>query len=305
MNDILTTAYEVITPILLCVAVGVWFGRRFDPDPRMISRLSLYVMLPALVFVSIAESDIQGGDVTLLALVSVLAIVLLTGIAWIAAKPLRLPPTTQSAFILTVMLMNTGNFGLPFIEFALGDAGLQRAAVVFVTQAILTYTIGIYVASSGTATVRQGLTNILTNPLPYAAIAGFVVNTTGASLPLPLARAVGIYADGSVPLLLLLLGVQLSMIRIDIRFRARLRALVASAGLRLLLTPLIVLAITAVLGIDGITRDVLVLQLSMPTAVNAIVLSNEFGSDVDLAAPAILVTTLASVATLSVLVALL
>lgn len=300
MADILQIAYEVITPILLCVAAGAWYGRRFQPDPRALSQLSLFVLLPCLIFVSIAESDIDPADMGGLAGMTAFTCTTMALIGWLLVRRQRdLSPSTRSAFVLSIMLMNTGNFGLPFVAFAFGDVGVQRATVVFVTQALVTYTLGIYVASSGSASLRRGLWNIATNPLPYAAAAGLFVNTTGQTLPLPLDRAVYIFADGAVPLLLALLGVQLSQIRrVDM---ASLRMLALASGTRLLFTPVLVLAATALVGIGGLNRDLLVVQLSMPTAVNAIVLSNEFGSDVDFAAAMILVTTLLSVVTLSVL----
>jgi predicted permease len=302
MAEMLNVAYEVITPMLLCAAVGIWFGRKFKPDPRMISRMNLYVLTPSLAYVGMAQAEIEISDLGRMAGVVFGVAGVLGVVSWMLAKQQRsLPPTTQSAFVLTTILVNAGNFGIPFSEFAFGEEGKQMAVIVVALTVIVTNTLGIYVASSGTATIWQGIRNIFSVPLPYAITAGFIVNFGHVTPPVPIARSVYIFSQGSVPVILILLGVQLSQMSIQEQTWARIRAIGLAAGTRLMIAPLIALALTALLGINGLPRDVLILQLSMPTAVNAAILSNEFGSDISFVAPTILVTTLASVITLSLL----
>jgi predicted permease len=99
-------------------------------------------------------------------------------------------------------------------------------------------------------------------------------------------------AQAAVPMMLLLLGVQLA--RIDVR--GHLRHIVGpislSAALRLLVPPLLCLLLAPLLGVSGMPRNVVLLQLSMPTAVTAALLATEFGSDVQFVSAAILISTL-------------
>jgi len=71
--------------------------------------------------------------------------------------------------------------------------------------------------------------------------------------------------------------------------------------LRLLLGPLIAVGLVALLGISGLTRQVAIVQSAMPTAVVTGVLASEFGADAEFVTATILVSTITSVATLSVL----
>jgi predicted permease len=81
----------------------------------------------------------------------------------------------------------------------------------------------------------------------------------------------------------------------------RWNALVMAVGTRLVIAPLVVAVLTALLGFSGVEQHALVVQLAMPTAVNAAVVAAEFGGDADFVGGAVVVSTLASVATMTVL----
>jgi len=101
--------------------------------------------------------------------------------------------------------------------------------------------------------------------------------------------------------MLALLGIQLSRASI----RGRIKPIVMAAGMRLIVSPVIAVALVALLGLSGLTRQVAIVQASMPTAVIAGVLTTEFGGDIDFVTGAILVSTVASTVTLSVILSLL
>ena len=63
--------------------------------------------------------------------------------------------------------------------------------------------------------------------------------------------------------------------------------------------------LSGLVGLDGLARDVTVLESAMPTAVITTILATEFDSDPPFAALCVLVTTLASLLTLTILLNLL
>ena len=101
--------------------------------------------------------------------------------------------------------------------------------------------------------------------------------------------------------MLVLLGMQL----------ARTRALVQpgfltlSAGLRLVVGPLLAWGLTTLLGFKGLPRAVVILQTSTPSAVLPLLYAVRFGTRPDLVASAIFVSTLLSAGTLTILLYLL
>ncbi len=306
MAEFFRVAFTVITPIFVTAGLGFWFGRRFKPDPSTISRLAIYIFLPALVFRGIAESNLPPsaiGQVFVLAFSISISITVVASLVVRFFKPV--PDKTRSAFVVSAMMANAGNYGLPFIEFAFGSAGIPVSIIVFIASSISNYTLGIYVASSGDATLRQGIMNVLRVPLPYAAALGLAFNLTQVTLPLPIMRAVDLLANAAVPLMILLLGIQLSRINVQGYLRSVIAPVSLSATLRLLVTPLICMLLAALYGVTGLPRNVVLVQMSMPTAVTAALLATEFGSDVQYVTATILITTLASLLTLSLIMTIL
>jgi hypothetical protein len=250
-----------------------------------------------------ANAAIRIDEMAILAAFVVATSMTLAAMGWQMSRTQRqLPLAAQSTFVLTIMLMNTGNFGLPFIEFAFGAEGLQRATLVFVVQAIITSTLGIYVISAGSVSPLAGLKNIFTNPMPYATMLGIIFSVGGITLPQTLERTLRLLGSGAIPVMLLLLGMQIA--NAPLRNRQLIDTVTLAVLTRLVVTPLLLFALTTLLHITGVTQQVLIVQLSMPTAINAVILSEEYGGDVSLAATITLATTLASIVTLSILVSL-
>jgi predicted permease len=71
--------------------------------------------------------------------------------------------------------------------------------------------------------------------------------------------------------------------------------------MRLLLAPLLAWAIASMMGLQGLTLNVVVLESAMPTAVITTILATEFESDPPFAALAVLTTTLLSIPTVTIL----
>ncbi len=199
--------------------------------------------------------------------------------------------------MLSVVSVNAGNYGLPLNDFAFGQAGLQRAIVYFVVTAMISNTLGVYLASRGTASVRRSLSNVLMVPLPYATVLGFVINMRNIALPIPLDRAVTLLGQAAVPGMLIVLGLQLSRASI----KGRMGPIVLATITRLGVAPLIAILLAILLGLSGLARQVSIIQTSMPTAAMAGVLATEFSSDAEFTTAVILISTLASIVTLSIL----
>ncbi|GAB4517773.1 MAG: AEC family transporter [Anaerolineae bacterium] len=297
----LSVIYEIISPIFLAAAIGFYIGRRFHPDTRTMSTIVLQVFLPALVLGSIAETTLSPEQIGLIAVLVILQTIVMSSIGLVGAWLYRLPPTMRSSYMLGAMLANTGNYGLPVISFTFGERGLQTAVIVMVCTSIVTNTWGIYLATPRGGNPLAGVVNIFRVPTVYVIPIGLYLNFTDHTLPLPAARLVELFSGAAVPIMMLLLGIQLSRITFNKESRGTLPAVGSAVFARLLLAPVSVFLLTSLLGIGGLMQQVMILQLSMPTAVNGAVLITEFGGDPQFITTMILGSTLLSVVTLSLL----
>ncbi len=297
----LTIFANNILPIFIVAGVGFLLARYWHVEVRTLSRLTLYGLVPCLVFDLLVTTPISAGEFGRLVVFTVCSVLGIGLIAWLVTLPFRLDRSTLSAFLIVVMFANGGNYGLPLTLFAFGQDALARATVYFVVSLVLTYTVGILIASSGQRSLGQSLAGLGKIPTLYALIAAAVVMATKTTLPVAVMRPVQLLGDAAIPSMLLVLGMQLERAT-----RPERPLLVGLAtALRLVVSTLLGLGLVAVLGISGSTRQAAVLQSAMPSAVVTTILALEFEIAPAFATGVVLLSTVISPFTLTLLIALL
>lgn len=301
MAELLSIMFNVISPIFIIVGIVVLIARRLNPDPRGLSTILVYLFIPSLAFTGIVQSDLRGGEVIGLAAVAVTMSLLMALVGLGVSRLAKFDRKLESAFLISIILVNAANYGIPLNRFAFGPDGERQAIIYYVMSVMMGNVLGVYFASRGEASVKAAVLNVLKVPIAYAALAGLIVNLAEITLPLPVERAVGILSQASVPGMLALLGLKLA----EASLRVRWRPLLLATGIRLVLAPLIAFPMAALLGLTGTTFQVAIVESSMPTAVLANALATQFNSDAEFTSAVTLVSTLASIVTLSILIAIL
>ncbi|MCB9419177.1 MAG: AEC family transporter [Ardenticatenaceae bacterium] len=294
-NELLTVIISTVVPIFIIVGLTGIVGRYRQLDVHTLSRISIYLLSPALILVNISQSGLGPGELSHIVVAAMVVCGAMAIIASLIARRLHYSQALASSFILTAFIMNSVNFGLPYIEFAFGQAGLETAVVFTVGQVFMAYLVGTYVASRGRSSVGTAVRNVLTIPMPYAFALGLWLNATGRSLPSPVLQACEVLARGIIPVTLVVLGLQLS----HAQLRGRWRSLLVAAVTRFGVGTAVAMGIAFLFGFQGLTRQVFIMEASMPAGVLSGVLSTEFGGDPEFAAATILVTTLGSTLYLS------
>ena len=295
--NILNIALTVMLPIFAVIGLAALFGRWSPLDARTLSRLIVYLFSPALVFQNIVEADFSTGELWSIFLMAILSSIILLLISWGTASILKFDRKLSSGFMMSILISNAGFLGFPVVEYSLGNKGLQYAVIFFAVANTITNMIGIYVSSLGERSVRGALKNVFLVPLIYTTALALWLNYQEVTLPLPVTRGVSILGQAAIPCAMVFLGLQL----IETRVKSKPGPIVLASVLRLLVAPVIAFLLAGWLGISGLLADVMIIQLSMPTALFAAVFALEFGSDIDFVTSTILVTTLASIFTLSIL----
>jgi predicted permease len=290
-----------LLPIFLAAGAGYFLSRFSNLNPRSLSQVIFYIFSPCLLYKLLTNSQLSNGDIIKTMLFASLIILSVGAITWIVVSLVKLPRRMQAAVLLSTMFMNSGNFGLPVILFAFGEAGLSFASLFFVTNLIFNYTFGVVIASMGTAPLKQSLLNLLKIPAIYAVILAFFSLRTGWELPLPVNRTVNLLGDASIPGMLVLLGMQLQ----SVDWRGNLLPLALTSSLRLLAAPAIAILAAPLFNLSGAAYQSGVLQSAMPTAVLCTVLATEYDAEPKFVTAAVITTTLLSPLVLTPLLAFL
>ena len=287
--------WQVLAPIFLTAGTGYLLARRLNVAPHGLGKAAFYVFTPCLLFDKFSHSNLSADDLGRLALFTTLTVAGSGLIAWTLARLLHFDRVTGAAFVLCAIAGNTGNYGLPTNQFAFGDAALDPAVIYYAISTLILSTVGVYVAASGRRTARQALRNVLSVPLVYAGVAGLLVWATGAPLPLPIERFANLAGQAAIPVMLVILGMQLA----GVRLRDDIGRVSVAAATKLLSGPLLGVFFASLLGLSGITRQAAIVEASVPTAVLAMVLATEYDTAPGFTASVVMVSTLASLVTMT------
>jgi len=297
---VLDVFFDVILPVVLIAAVGGAVGRWRAIPVAPLSAIVFYLFSPALVFGSLANTQLSAGLSFRIAGVTVLTFVLSYFASMLFSTVRRHDAPLRAGFALAVSSQNAGNMGLPVSLLAFGQQGLDIAVVNFVASASLGASAGVFIASMAGGSRRDALLAPFRYPMMYAAVAGVLVNALDVELPIAIDAPIQTLGDAAVPAMLVVLGLQVQQsVGVD-----DLPDTIAAIAMRLLLAPVFALLATTVLGVDGVPQRAMLVLSAMPTAVITIILATEFGAQPRFVTRVVVGSTLASVATLTLLIAL-
>ena len=282
---------SVVAPVFIVALVGLaWARSGAHFDEVSISRLVLNVGIPCLVFRSLTSLDVPPAELARMAglAAAVMSMFAVGGVA--VLKAMKLPAHT---YLGPLVFANSGNIGLPICLFAFGDAGLALGMAYFAVSSTCHVVLG-GPLFAGSFSLRP----FFRSPLTWAVVVTVGVVASGVTVPMWIARTTTLLGDIAIPLMLLTLGVSLSKMHPESLGRSMILSFVrlglgVSAGLLL----------TTLLGVDGLTRKVLVLQASMPVGVLNYLFAHRYGRSPEQVASLVLVSTLLSVVSIPVLLA--
>lgn len=284
-----------ILPIILLSGAGFALGKLLHVDPRSLGRVVFYIFSPVLLFDLLVQNELNLGEAAIVIAFALCFILMIGVLTFLLGYLLKLERPALVAILITTMFANTGNYGLPLVSFAFGEQALSYAGIYFATTTLLFYTLGVFLASLGHMTFREAILGLFRIPPMYAVLLAILMNTWNVEIPMPVARAVELAADGTIPLMLILLGVQLT----KVEFSGNQRALQLSVALRLVIAPLAALLFAGLFGLQGFSRQASVTEASMPSMVSATVLATEYNLDSKLVTAVVFISTLLSPLTLT------
>ncbi len=288
---------QVLAPIALMVAAGFLLRKRLTVDVRSVSRIVFYILAPCLVYTSIVTSELDFDSSWRSLAFAGLYMATMGVLAYVLARRWKYGNRLGSAFILCTILLNNGNYGLPLNLFAFGPEGFNYALMLFMFNSLVGSTISIYLLARGQNGGMLALRRTLATPIVWAMVLGFISRYSGVAPNGSMFEMIEIAGRSAIPIFLVVLG--MSLAQVDLR--TNLQPVSRLTVLRMLGGPALAIVLARLVGLTGIAHSVAIMQGSMPTAVNAIVLSNEFETTPDFVAGSVFSTTIASIFTLPAL----
>lgn len=301
---------SAVLPVLTIAAAGFALGTVRDLNVDALAAVAIYILLPALVFHSVATTEIPGATAVTLGLGVGLFVLGMAVLSSAVGRALGETDPVLGSLVLSSTFSNAGNYGIPLAAFAFGAVGRSTAVLYIVFQTVLMYTVGVYLASRGSSeSVREAALEVFKLPLVYAVVVACLARLLDAVPADGTAsmEAIRLTGDAAIPVMLVLLGIQLA----STSYGSAIRRSTPVFALKLFASPILAVVIALGIGLDGDVGRVYVLACAMPTAVTPLMLVVEYGSGrhhvsaPEYVSTAILLTTVASAFTLTVLIAIL
>ena len=138
--------FKIVAPILVLLVIGAILQRKFQFNLKALSHLITYCFMPAAVFINIYETSIEMsvlGQITIFIILFIGSQMLLSQLL---AKLLKLDKKESAVFKNSVVLINSGNYGIPVAQmiFATQPIGVAIQVILVIFQNMTTYTYGLY-----------------------------------------------------------------------------------------------------------------------------------------------------------------
>jgi hypothetical protein len=308
--ELLGIFLNVLFPVFALVAIGYAVGPKLNLEARTLARIAYFIFIPAYVFEVLSNAKIDLGIALRMSGYTVVVHVLCAALGFGVAKLLRRPPQVVAAYTLIAVFGNVGNFGIPIVKFRFPNQPYvaEVSTIYFLAIVTTSFVVGVAAANWNKSGVAKAVVAVLKTPallaVPPALLANWLNNQMGFSLPLPITRPISLLAAAMIPTMVVALGVQLASAGLP-----KLSAdMVLSTLVRLVGGPLLAAALVWPFGLMGvghaIERSVGIIQAAMPAAVLASIIAFENDLLPDFVIGTVLFSTLLSVLTLTVVLAL-
>ncbi|MEH7493520.1 AEC family transporter [Neobacillus niacini] len=291
---------DIIFPIFVLVGAGALLQRFIRLDLSTLSTLTVYFLLPAVCFVNIYESNMSRELISRTLLFLMLFNILLILISMFIAKVNRFDRKLSATFKNSMVLSNSGNYGLPVSElvFAANPAGMSIQIIVVVFQNLLTFTYGFFNSVSAESSGRDILRKIMSLPVIYALLLAILLKCLHIEIPEFLWKPIENSSNAFLAVALVTLGAQVAFLKIT-RISSPIVWIVIG---RLIISPLIGLLVIYILGLTDITAQALFIASSFPSSRNSALLALEYDNYPEYASQAVLLTTILSGITVTIVV---
>lgn len=304
----MTVILGIVAPVFLIVALGYGAAKRSFVDPAGFKGLNTFAFAlaaPALLFLGGTTGALGGGRAALAFFIGTAAIY--TG-TLVAARRLGGRPLGAAGMLaLDATFGNTVMMGIPLVTAAFGAealavllAILALHSMVLLGVATVVAEIGLHARAPWRRVLRATLAGVARNPVVMAVAAALLWRLIGLPAPPGFARrALELLGAAGPPVALFCLGGSLAALDA----RAAWRETLVAGSLKLFAQPAAVWAACLALDVPRFETAVTVVTAALPTGANAFLLAQRYRIEADRSGATVLVTTAASVFTLSALLA--
>jgi predicted permease len=258
-------SFKAIFFIYLFIAIAFIAKKIFKEriDEKSLVLLSVYIFQPFLTFWGLLKKEIDL-NLALAPIIFFSISLIVVAINYILAKKLFDNPKDSSIFIVSSVIGNTGNLGVPLGLALFGEASLPYTTIINLANIFMVYSFGAYFYSRGNFDVKKSILNTLKLPILWFALLALILNQTGykPSQEFELFLEMGSYT--AIVLQLFIFGAYLAKIKIE-HIEIKLTLLVTL--MKFFTLPVITFFVLQFFNLEPLAKQIIFMEIMMPLAV--------------------------------------
>lgn len=295
---------NTVAPVFVIIFVGYFlkrFGRINENFVSVSSRIVFNVALPCLIFIKLATTNFRLAFNPGIIALAYLGTFFLFSVSWGLAVLLSNDGRDQGAFIQSSVRSNYAIVGFAIIAAMFGDDALSKASILLafimpVYNILAVVALTVPLNKEKQVSVLKTIVEIIKNPLIIAAIIALPFSFYEIQLSSFFVNSMNYLASLSLPLALLGIGASLNFESI----KKDSRLAVIATTIKIIVTPLLLVYIAVKMGITGQDLGILFVLFACPSAIATFVMAEAMGANSELTGNIIVMSTLGSVATISI-----
>lgn len=275
-----------------------------DKLNKKLNKLLLNVTTPAMVLASVCTINLNSNnsEVIFVFLVAIVIFALLPLISYVLVRVMRIPVHQRGLYMFMTVFSNIGFMGFPIMKSIFGNEAVFYTSIFNMIFNILVFTLGIFLINYGTTNkIRFSLKNLL-SPGIMSSIVAIIIYFSKLKIPTVLGSTFDMVGNITTPIAMMLIGSTLANINIKEVFTEF--RIYPYTIIKQLLIPFIAYPILKYFISSPLVLGVALINLAMPVGNSAVLFTNEYNGDVALAAKSVFITTLISVFTIPLIVAI-
>lgn len=276
---------SAVALILVMIGVGCVFaykGWMKKEHKSFIIKLLINIAVPCMCISNVfaqftKELMLQAGR---LLLVATICNIITLGIGILVAKAVKISHRRFGGFVVMCALSNSVFVGYPVCLELFGDVGTPFVMCYYIMNTAFFWAVGaplIYASAGETKPTVVSTLKKLASPPLIALAAAVALLLLGVKLP-PVALTLCKYMSNTVtPLALMYIG--FLIYETGFKNLKPDKGIWVAMAMRFVAAPLIMLGICRIFGIEGIARNVFMIEAAMPVMTQSVVISAAAGAD--------------------------
>ena len=293
---------SLIVKIMVMMALG-YLLRKLNIITDSIQKGLTEILLKAILPLSILSSANYAFSSELfhgmLVVSAAAAVFYCTGIAGMTflSRALPLAQNERKIFVTMTVFANTGFVGFPIMTALFGQQGLLLAVIYNMFYNLFMYTYGINMLSGrGGIEIRS----IITNPITIASVISILIFVSPFRFPGILYSPIADIGAMSVPVSMIIMGASLANIPFLDILKDKYSYLVSA--IRLIIFPLLMLAVMRLLSVSPVTATVCVLMTALPCGTMNVIFAEKYDCAPEFASRTVVLSLVIMIITLPIFI---